>query len=242
MLITYLRLSARGDALFSQDDFNDFVVDSGVIGLFDEPVKLKSGRMSCWYVNWRTVMEDAYLANCLIGQVHEFVWERLPNAQAFYGVPEGATKLALLAQMEWARSRGDFVAGSYSLSMGRGKPKEHGDLKDRFFLGVPKGNTVVLEDVTTTGGSLIESVKSLELVKAKVIAAVGLTDREEVRDDGGTVAQKLSEMGIMYYSMSRATELLPIVFARKKGLVPQRIRSEVEGYFDKYGAKKLVLK
>jgi orotate phosphoribosyltransferase-like protein len=34
--------------------------------------------------------------------------------------------------------------------------------KDKFFVGVPKGKTIVIEDVTTTGGSLIETLNGLK--------------------------------------------------------------------------------
>ena len=41
--------------------FYDFIIENNVIGFFDEPLTLKSGRMSYWYVNWRTVAEDVFL-------------------------------------------------------------------------------------------------------------------------------------------------------------------------------------
>ena len=225
--------------MFVQDEFNEFVVANEVIGFFEKPVVLNSGRLSHWYVNWRTVMEDAYLADCLMKFVVNFVWERMPDTKTIYGVPEGATKLAILAQAEWARRQTDYGAGRYSLAMGRGRAKEHGEPKDRFFLGVPKGETVVLEDVTTTGGSLIKTVNSLALAQVKIIAAIGLTNREELNNDGRSVELALADAHVNYFAMSRATELLPIVFARKRP--PGHIKAEIAGYFERHGAKKLVL-
>ena len=38
---------------FSQAEFNDFILRNKVIGFFEEPITLKSGRISNWYVNLR---------------------------------------------------------------------------------------------------------------------------------------------------------------------------------------------
>lgn len=48
--------------------------------------------------------------------------------------------------------------------VGRGNPKEHGDPKDKYFIGPAKENdrVIVIEDVTTTGGSLIDTIKHLQ--------------------------------------------------------------------------------
>jgi orotate phosphoribosyltransferase len=92
--------------------------------------------------------------------------------------------------------------------MGRGKMKEHGAPKDRFFLGEPKGKIVVLEDVTTTGGSLLATVDQLKQLNVDIIAAIALTNRNEKRDDGKTVSEALAEKSVTYYSMSDAVTLI----------------------------------
>ena len=43
---------------WKKDDFYNFILKQRIIGFFQEPIKLKSGRYSSWYVNWRTVAED----------------------------------------------------------------------------------------------------------------------------------------------------------------------------------------
>jgi orotate phosphoribosyltransferase len=53
--------------------------------------------------------------------------------------------------------------------MGRAKPKDHGDPKDRYFVGEPGGKVVILEDVTTTGKSLIEKSFRLLIQEKKII-------------------------------------------------------------------------
>ena len=200
---------------FNQDAFNDFVIKNKVIGVFDKPITLKSGRQSYWYVNWRTVAENVRLIDHLSDYVLWFVdalrssgrLKDCPNC--FYGVPEGATKIGLFSQFKYAlRFSNREQEDMQMLPMGRGKAKDHGSASDRFFLGQPKGRVVIIEDVTTTGGSLIEEIERLLLLDGvQIIAAIGLTNRME-----SNVEQRISEkFSIPYYAMSDALDLLPIV-------------------------------
>jgi orotate phosphoribosyltransferase len=225
--------------VFNRNKFNKFVLDNYVVGFFKQPITLKSGRESHWYVNWRNVTEDVYLTDKLTDYVLAFVGHNKLKPDCFYGVPEGATKLAVITQYKYAREQKDYEPNAYKLPMGRGRPKEHGDPKDRYFLGMPEGNTIVIEDVTTTGGSLISAIRTLKNAGVKVIAAIGLTNRMEKRDDGKSVEEAVAELGVRYYAMSDATELLPLVYEQLKP--GEEIGRKVEEYFKKYGTKEVVL-
>ncbi|MFX1596715.1 MAG: hypothetical protein ACFFBK_11705, partial [Promethearchaeota archaeon] len=155
--------------------------------------------------------------------------------RSFYGVPEGATKLGIITQYKWARKQKNYSPGNYSLPMGRGNQKEHGDPKDRFLLGIPSGTTVILEDTTTTGESLINEIKKLKKLDVNIIGAIGLTDRNELRDDGKSVEEIIWEEKIKYYSMSNAVDLLPYL-----NITPE-IAKNINEYFKKYGAKPIKL-
>jgi orotate phosphoribosyltransferase len=158
----------------------------------------------------------------------------------FFGVPEGATKLGVLTQFKWAKNQEDYKKYGYRLAMGRGKPKEHGAEKDRHYLGVPKGKVIVLEDVTTTGGSLIQTLNNLIELDVDIIAAISLTNRNEIRDDGSTVEDLIDKLSVKYYSMSQALELLPQLFIRNN--IDEYITKKIQAYFKKYGQKELILK
>lgn len=224
---------------FNKQSFLNFIIENNVVGFFDQPVKLKSGRLSHWYANWRTVTEDAFLSEQLSDYIISFAESIGLKAETFFGVPEGATKMGILTQYRYAKQKKDFAKGRYALAMGRGKPKEHGEPKDRYFLGMPKGATVVIEDVTTTGGSLIETVERLKEAGVNVVAAIGLTNRMERRDDGKTVEDVMREKGVGYYAMSDATEILPL--AAKKKNPPPDIKNKVVEYFRQYGTKEVIL-
>lgn len=197
---------------FDRDLFNRFVVENRVVGFFDQPIKLKSGRTSNWYVNWRTVSGDAFLLDRLADFLIDFTRDAGLAPDAFYGVPEGATKLGIIATYKWARHAPGFGPGSHALPMGRGRPKEHGVPEDRFFLTAPRGRIVVVEDVTTTGQSLLASLDQLREVDCEVLAAVGLTNRMERRDDGASVEEAVQQKGVPYLELSRATEFLPAAY------------------------------
>ncbi|KKM79699.1 hypothetical protein LCGC14_1347290 [marine sediment metagenome] len=215
------------------DKFENFIIKNKVIGFFNKPIKLKSGRLSYWYVNWRNITADVYLLDKLTDYLLIFVDYLNLKPSCFYGVPEGASKLGIITQFKWARKQKSYDSGVFVLSMGRGKQKEHGDPKDRFFLGIPNGNVVIVEDVTTTGESLINSIKKLKDLNIDILAAIGLTNRNELRDDGKSVEEIILGEGIQYYAMSNAIDLLPNLKPNKD------ISKKIEEYFKKYGVKEI---
>ncbi|MBS3095337.1 hypothetical protein J4231_01535 [Candidatus Woesearchaeota archaeon] len=224
---------------FRQKRFNDFIIDNRVVGFYDEPIKLKSGRLSHWYVNWRGVSQDVYMLDEATDQVVGKILDSGVEFDCVYGVPEGATKLALLTQYKLARCSGSYGHGSHVMAMGRGNVKEHGKPEDRHFLGKPRGKTLVLEDVTTTGNSLFETVWLLRGMNVNVAMALSLTDRMELRDDGKIVSDFMKENGINYCRMSSALELLPMAYARLK---PNRdIVRAVEREFENHGLDMVLL-
>jgi len=214
-------------------NFYNFIIENRVIGFFDEPITLKSGRKSYWYENWRTVAEDVFLLNTVSDYLLLFVKHLNLKPDCFYGVPEGATKIGIITQYKWAFMDKRIKPGMYTLSMGRGKPKEHGALKDKFFLGIPKGNVILLEDTSTTGSSMLRTIDDLAKINVNIIAAIGLTNRNELRDDGLTVEGALNNKGVKYYSMSDAIDILP-----KLKLNPT-VATHIENYFKKYGKKEI---
>jgi len=46
-------------------EFNEFILKNNVIGFFEEPIRLKSNRLSYFYINWRNVSEDVFLIDKL---------------------------------------------------------------------------------------------------------------------------------------------------------------------------------
>jgi hypothetical protein len=68
-----------------------------------------------------------------------------------------------------------------------------------------------------------------------IIAAIGLTNRNELRDDGKSVKELVNEFNIQYYAMSNAIDLLPRLEMDKEN------KKHIEEYFKEYGTKQIKL-
>ncbi len=224
---------------FNQQEFNDFILNNNVYGFFSEPIKLKSGRMSNWYVNWRDVTKDAWSCDKLSDYILDFANAKGLSADTFYGVPESGTKMGVICQHKNAKNSHDYAKGSHSLAMGRAKPKDHGHPKDKYFVGMPTGKVVIIEDVITTGISLITAIKSLQEAGVDVEAVIALTNRMEKTLDGEIVSDEIEKLGPKFYSMSTATELLPILFGKKAP--GEEIGKAIESEFEDHGVEKIKL-
>jgi orotate phosphoribosyltransferase len=224
---------------FNQEEYNKFLIENNVIGFFEEPITLKSGRISHWYVNCRNLLDRVGVMDKLVDFVLAFVDERNISVDYFFGVPEGATKLGVILNYKRGKSNNN---DNQALIIGRGKPKEHGDPKDKYFIGPAQegDKVIVVEDVTTTGGSLIDTIKHLQESNIAVIAAIGLVNRMEKRDDGRSVEKVINERNIPYLAMGNSIDLLPM--ARDASKPPDSVLEEVENYFDRYGIEPLKLR
>lgn len=225
--------------VFDQQQFNRFIIDNDVIGFFEKPITLKSGRVTHWYINWRTVTEDVYRTDQLTDFLISFIETKGLSPDCIYGVPDGATKLGVVAQYKWSRAKASYAPGSHVLAMGRKTPKDHGDAKDKFFVGAPTGKTIVIEDTTTTGGSLLVAIDQLQRAGIEIIAAIGFSNRNEKRDDGMSVAEAVKAKGVDYLAMSNVLELLPEAIQQQN--VGEDIRQAVVTYFEQYGIEPLSL-
>ncbi len=195
--------------MFNQNAFNSFVIRNKVIGFFDSPITLKSGKQSHMYINWRTITNDVALLEACALFIIEFCKKNNIQPTCFYGVPEGATKLGLLTQYLWAKQQ-SAKPGSHILSMGRAKPKPHGSPQDKYFVGEPAGDIILLEDVTTTGQSMIDVLDQLQNLGKNIIGCIGLTTRETI-ENRPTVNQQLKERNVPYYALSNAKTLLELL-------------------------------
>jgi len=224
---------------FDQSKFNSFIEENKVYGFFKDPITLKSGRKSQFYANWRSVVEDTYLTDKLADFVIDFIKSKAMEVDTFYGVPEGATKLGVITQYKYAKSSPNFSKGSHVLSMGRAKPKDHGEPKDKFFVGAPKGKVIVIEDVTTTGGSLITTLDGLKEAGINVVGVISLTNRMEKRDDNLSVEEAIAQKGVKFFSMSSALEMLPIVY--KNASPGKEVGEAIVKEFKEFGTKEINL-
>jgi orotate phosphoribosyltransferase len=162
-------------------------------------ITLASGRKSDFYFNLKPTMLDPEGAALLA----ELSLDALKDDQIDYigGLEMGAVPIAgAIAQLSWLKGRP--IAAFFV----RKKPKEHGA---RLAVeGLAKGESlsgkriVIVEDVTTTGGSAIKAVDAVKDAGGEVAMVFTMVDR----DEGATEA--FAEAGIPFRSLYKAGEFL----------------------------------
>ncbi|HLC82163.1 MAG TPA: hypothetical protein VJH68_05900 [Candidatus Nanoarchaeia archaeon] len=231
---------------FQQDLFNDLVIDHSVIQITTTPIKLKSGRESNFYVNWRNLTSDAFMVRVIadhvikksldLGQIHGF------RPDTFYGVPEGATGLGIITQYEWASFTPNYAPGSHVISLGRKISKSHGQVQDKYFIGQPKGRTILLEDTITTASSVLAELERLEDAGIDVVAVLALTDRMQLSENNRSAREQITSRGVIYDSLSNALSVLPLAYRKlKDGPDKLKLMEKLKLEFFDYGVEQLKL-
>ena len=220
-----------------------FAVEEGIIGFPEKPVKLNSGRESEWYVNWRKAAKDVCSMDFLTDVICFYIIKNKIDVKCIYGVPEGATPTALLATMKIAQWKGTNFRpeqGEYSLAMGRGRPKNHGSPEDMYFICKPEGRTLILEDVTTTGDSLLRTIELLESANVEIAGTLSITDRLQKRNDGKSVEEAVRKAGYIHHALTTGPEMIKLAYDWKK--IDEEKAEKIEKEFEKYGITPLTLR
>src|SRR3954447_2430081 len=162
-------------------------------------ITLASGRKSDFYFNLKPTMLDPEGAALLA----ELTYEALKEDRLDFvgGLEMGAVPLAgAIAQLSWLK--GHPIAAFFV----RKKPKEHGA---RLAVeGLAKGETlqgkrvVIVEDVTTTGGSAIKALEAVREAGGEVVLVYTMIDREE------GAAENFTSAGVRFGSLYKASEFL----------------------------------
>ncbi len=158
-------------------------------------ITLSSGKVSDYYVDAREVVldpEGAYLTGKLMLDMID------RNAVAVAGMTLGADPIVTSISVV------GFIEGrSLSALIIRKEPKKHGTAKFVEGPALPEGSKVaVVDDVVTTGSSLIRSIDRLRAEGYEPIQVVAILDREE----GGK--ERLKAAGYDLESIFKRADLL----------------------------------
>jgi orotate phosphoribosyltransferase len=137
---------------------------------------LASGRESTYYINSKKAIFNAET----LGLLGEQIWEltRDLNVQAMGGLEVGAIPMACAAALRY-HQEGRTLEGFFV----RKEVKKHGS-RDRIEGVLHAGwRVVVLEDVITSGASVMQAVTEVELAGAHVAAVICIVDRLEGAQD-----------------------------------------------------------
>lgn len=162
--------------------------------------KLASGKMSHYYLDARLVTlssEGAYLVGSIIfGLIKDM------KIVAAGGPTLGADPIVgALATISFQNNR------PLNAFLIRKSPKAHGRMQQIEGPEIPAGDEVVLlDDVATSGGSLIDAIEVLKKIGVKVKKAVVIVDREE------GASENMRRAGCELVSIFKASEF----FSSKK--------------------------
>ena len=158
-------------------------------------VVLASGRESDFYFDMKPAMLDPDGATLMSEMILQYIQD--VKADCIGGLEMGAVPLIAPVAMRspeiGRRLPGFFV---------RKAVKDHGTKKRIDGCDIAGKTVVILEDVTTTGGSAMDAVKAVEEAGAKVALVLSILDR------GEGAAELYEAAGIPFKSLFRAEEFL----------------------------------
>jgi len=147
-----------------------------------KPFQLASGRWSDFYFNMKPAMLDAEGIDLLA----DLVLERLAGIDAKYigGLVMGAVPVSVAVTMKSLKSKTPLQAFWV-----RKETKDHG-AKSRIDGYLADGARVIMiEDVTTTGGSVLQAIEEVKKRGCRIAAVITIVDRlegarERLAEDG----------------------------------------------------------
>ncbi len=130
--------------------------------------KLTSGKESNYYIDLRTILAFPEQRKKLIKAYMKVIRENVSDFDCIVGVPTSGLAIASMVAYEMGKP----------LAYVRLDAREHGLMKgvEGYSGG---GKAVVVDDVATTGGSILRAVKILREYEFEVKYAVVAVDREE---------------------------------------------------------------
>jgi orotate phosphoribosyltransferase len=133
---------------------------------------LASGKKSTYYVNSKKAIFNGEVVNLL----SEVLWDMTKdlNLDAAGGLEVGAIPMAAVLAQRFAM-HGKALEGFFV----RKQAKAHGSQERVEGVLKPGMRVAVLDDVLTTGGSMLQAIEEIEKVGAIIVAAVCIVDRME---------------------------------------------------------------
>ncbi|HJM79674.1 MAG TPA: orotate phosphoribosyltransferase [Nitrosopumilus sp.] len=162
---------------------------------------LASGKSSSYYVDLRLVPSYPHEFRMMIKHLENQISEDvgLENFESIVSVPTGGLVIASALAIETIKP----------LIYVRNKPKNYGTSKSVEGKIHDQMKVVMIDDVATTGGSVVNAIKSLIEVNIPVKDTYVIVDRME----GATEA--LKELGVKMHSILNILEIAEILFKQK---------------------------
>jgi len=149
----------------------------------DEPFLLASGESSHDYMDGKRALSQGEHLRVACEAIIELAREAGADFDAVGGLTLGADSfahgIALLTNKRW------FVVRKQAKEHGKGRRVEGAELG-------PEVKVLLVEDVVTTGGSILEAFEAVRATGASISLAVALVDR------GDEAAKRFTDLGVAY--------------------------------------------
>lgn len=196
-------------------EFATFLHQNGIIK-FGE-FTLASGKQSSYYVDLRLVpsypLEFRKMVKFLENEIEQDIG--LDNFDSIVSVPTGGLVIASALAIETVKP----------LIYVRSKPKDYGTSKSvegKIYDGM---KVVMIDDVATTGGSVVNAIKSLKEVNISVKDAYVVVNRMEGADEA------LLELGVKMHSILNILQITEALF--EQNLIDVSILEKVKKQINK---------
>ena len=191
-------------------EFSIFLFENKIIQFGD--FTLASGKKSSYYVDLRLIPSYPHQFRKMVKHLQNEITDKigLDNFDSLVSVPTGGLVIASALAIETVKP----------LIYVRSKPKDYGTSKSvegKIHDGL---KVVMIDDVATTGGSVVNAIKSLKDSKIVVEDAFVIVNRMEGADEA------LNEEGVRLHSLTNVMEITKVL--NENDLVGEEILKKVE--------------
>ncbi|MFQ5815747.1 MAG: orotate phosphoribosyltransferase-like protein [Candidatus Hydrothermarchaeaceae archaeon] len=153
------------------------------------------------YIDWSNVGSNPavlkHLSLALGELIHELIKENdLPQPDTIAGIAISGIPIATMIAEEMNASLAVIRPKKLLWEPGKGKEVETGFILSNF-ADVKGKNIVIVDDITTSGGTLRETLRLLQDLGAHPIAAVVMIDKKGIKTIGDTPVRALVSVGII---------------------------------------------
>jgi orotate phosphoribosyltransferase len=191
-------------------EFATFLHQKGIIKFGD--FTLASGKKSSYYVDLRLVPSYPHEFRKMVKYLEKDIAQNigLDEFDSIVSVPTGGLVIASALAMETVKP----------LIYVRSKPKDYGTSKSvegKIHDGM---KVLMIDDVATTGGSVVNAIKSLKEANISIKDAYVIVDRME------GAAYALSELGVKIHSILNILEITESLY--EQNLIDQTVLEKVK--------------
>lgn len=196
-------------------EFSTFLMQKEIIKFGD--FTLASGKKSSYYVDLRLVPSYPHQFRTMVKKLQNNIAEDigLDSFDSLVSVPTGGLIIASALAIEIVKP----------LIYVRSKPKDYGTTKS-IEGQIHKGMRVVMiDDVATTGGSVVNAIKSLKDANITIEDAYVIVNRMEGADEA------LKELGVKLHSLANVMQITQALHEQKfiEDDILEKVRKQIEG-------------